>query len=280
MITWIASYPKSGNTFLRSFLAAYFFSDSGKFEFDLLYNILQFPSLKFSKNDSFSKKESAQNWIINQNYFFNNKDTILKTHSTLNEFDGYKFTTSKQTKGAIYIVRDPRNVILSMSHHYSLTFQESYEKIIDDNASLLEKTYNEDHSNFTFLGSWSNHYKSWRDNKDFKILFIKYEDLEENIEFIFKKVINFINDLDNKEHKIIDNKFLNALRSTNFVNLKNKENISGFEESMYSDKGKKLNFFNLGFKNKWQKKLPNDIVKNVNKHLEKELKELGYDLNE
>ena len=280
MITWIASYPKSGNTFLRSFLAAYFFSDSGKFEFDLLYNILQFPSLKFSKNDSFSKKESAQNWIINQNYFFNNKDTILKTHSTLNEFDGYKFTTSKQTKGAIYIVRDPRNVILSMSHHYSLTFQESYEKIIDDNASLLEKTYNEDHSNFTFLGSWSNHYKSWRDNKDFKILFIKYEDLEENIESIFKKVINFINDLDNKEHKIIDNKFLNALRSTNFVNLKNKENISGFEESMYSDKGKKLNFFNLGFKNKWQKKLPNDIVKNVNKHLEKELKELGYDLNE
>ena len=280
MITWIASYPKSGNTFLRSFLAAYFFSDSGKFEFDLLYNILQFPSLKFSKNDSFSKKESAQNWIINQNYFFNNKDAILKTHSTLNEFDGYKFTTSKQTKGAIYIVRDPRNVILSMSHHYSLTFQESYEKIIDDNASLLEKTYNEDHSNFTFLGSWSNHYKSWRDNKDFKILFIKYEDLEENIESIFIKVINFINDLDNKKHKIIDNKFLNALRSTNFVNLKNKENISGFEESMYSDKGKKLNFFNLGFKNKWQKKLPNDIVKNVNKHLEKELKELGYDLNE
>ena len=280
MITWIASYPKSGNTFLRSFLTAYFFSDSGKFEFDLLYNILQFPSLKFSKNDLFSKKESAQNWIINQNYFFNNKDVILKTHSTLNEFDGYKFTTSKQTKGAIYIVRDPRNVILSMSHHYSLTFQESYEKIIDDNASLLEKTYNEDHSNFTFLGSWSNHYKSWRDNKDFKILFIKYEDLEENIESIFKKVINFINDLDNKEHKIIDNKFLNALRSTNFVNLKNKENISGFEESMYSDKGKKLNFFNMGFKNKWQKKLPNDIVKNVNKHLEKELKELGYDLNE
>ena len=189
MITWIASYPKSGNTFLRSFLAAYFFSDSGKFEFDLLYNILQFPSLKFSKNDSSSKKESAQNWIINQNYFFNNKDAILKTHSTLNEFDGYKFTTSKQTKGAIYIVRDPRNVILSMSHHYSLTFQESYEKIIDDNASLLEKTYNEDHSNFTFLGSWSNHYKSWRDNKDFKILFIKYEDLEENIESIFIKVI-------------------------------------------------------------------------------------------
>ena len=280
MITWIASYPKSGNTFLRSFLSAYFFSVTGKFEFNLLYNILQFPSLKFSKRDLSSKKETAQNWIINQNHFFENKDVFLKTHNTLEEFEGYKFTSMNQSKGGIYIIRDPRNIILSMSHHYSLTFQESYDKIIDEKASLLEKTYNEDHSNFTFLGSWSNHYKSWRDNKDFKILFIKYEDLEKNNELVFKKVINFINELNNESNKIVDNKFFNAIKSTSFVNLKNKENISGFEESVYSNLGKKRNFFNLGFQNKWQKKLPRDIVNKVNKNLEKELIELGYDLNE
>ena len=280
MITWIASYPKSGNTFLRSFLSAYFFSVTGKFEFSLLYNILQFPSLKFSKRDLSSRKETAQNWIINQNHFFENKDVFLKTHNTLEEFEGYKFTSMNQSKGAIYIIRDPRNIILSMSHHYSLTFQESYDKIIDEKASLLEKTYNEDHSNFTFLGSWSNHYKSWRDNKDFKILFIKYEDLEKNNELVFKKVINFINELNNESNKIVDNKFFNAINSTSFVNLKNKENISGFEESVYSNLGKKRNFFNLGFQNKWQKKLPSDIINKVNKNLEKELIELGYDLNE
>ena len=280
MITWIASYPKSGNTFLRSFLSAYFFSVTGKFEFSLLYNILQFPSLKFSKRDLSSRKETAQNWIINQNHFFENKDVFLKTHNTLEEFEGYKFTSMNQSKGAIYIIRDPRNIILSMSHHYSLTFQESYDKIIDEKASLLEKTYNEDHSNFTFLGSWSNHYKSWRDNKDFKILFIKYEDLEKNNEFVFKEVINFINELNNESNKIVDNKFFNAINSTSFVNLKNKENISGFEESVYSNLGKKRNFFNLGFQNKWQKKLPTDIINKVNKNLEKELIELGYDLNE
>ena len=280
MITWIASYPKSGNTFLRSFLSAYFFSVTGKFEFNLLYNILQFPSLKFSKRDLSSKKETAQNWIINQNHFFENKDVFLKTHNTLEEFEGYKFTSMNQSKGGIYIIRDPRNIILSMSHHYSLTFQESYDKIIDEKASLLEKTYNEDHSNFTFLGSWSNHYKSWRDNKDFKILFIKYEDLEKNNELVFKKVINFINELNNESNKIVDNKFFNAIKSTSLVNLKNKENISGFEESVYSNLGKKRNFFNLGFQNKWQKKLPSDIVNKVNKNLEKELIELGYDLNE
>ena len=280
MISWIASYPKSGNTFIRSFLASYLFSDTGKFDFDLLYNILQFPSLKFSKTDLFSKKDAAQNWIYNQNFFFNNKDTFLKTHNTLIEFEGYKFTSPKQTKGAIYIVRDPRNVVLSMSHHYSLTYEESFEKMINNEASLLEKTFNNDHSNFTFLGSWSNHYKSWRDNNEFKVLFLKYEDFEENAEKEFKKILSFIYELKNEKFIINDEKFSNALKSTNFTNLKNKENIYGFEESIYSDKGKKLNFFNFGFQNKWQKKLPNDIVKKINLSLKNEIIELGYNINE
>ena len=280
MISWIASYPKSGNTFIRSFLASYLFSDTGKFDFDLLYNILQFPSLKFSKTDLFSKKDAAQNWIYNQNFFFNNKDTFLKTHNTLIEFEGYKFTSPKQTRGAIYIVRDPRNVVLSMSHHYSLTYEESFKKMINSEASLLEKTFNNDHSNFTFLGSWSNHYKSWRDNNEFKVLFLKYEDFEENAEKEFKKILSFIYELKNEKFIINDKKFSNALKSTNFTNLKNKENIYGFEESIYSDKGKKLNFFNFGFQNKWQKKLPNDIVKKINLSLKNEIIELGYNINE
>jgi hypothetical protein len=280
MISWIASYPKSGNTFIRSFLASYFFSDTGKFDFDLLYNILQFPSLKFSKTDLFSKKDAAQNWIYNQNFFFNNKDTFLKTHNTLIEFEGYKFTSPKQTRGAIYIVRDPRNVVLSMSHHYSLTYEESFKKMINSEASLLEKTFNNDHSNFTFLGSWSNHYKSWRDNNEFKVLFLKYEDFEENAEKEFKKILSFIYELKNEKFIINDKKFSNALKSTNFTTLKNKENVYGFEESIYSDKGKKLNFFNFGFQNKWQKKLPHDIVKKINLSLKNEIIELGYNINE
>jgi len=280
MISWIASYPKSGNTFIRSFLASYFFSDTGKFDFDLLYNILQFPSLKFSKTDLFSKKDAAQNWIYNQNFFFNNKDTFLKTHNTLIEFEGYKFTSPKQTRGAIYIVRDPRNVVLSMSHHYSLTYEESFKKMINSEASLLEKTFNNDHSNFTFLGSWSNHYKSWRDNNEFKVLFLKYEDFEKNAEKEFKKILSFIYELKNEKFIINDKKFSNALKSTNFTTLKNKENVYGFEESIYSDKGKKLNFFNIGFQNKWQKKLPHDIVKKINLSLKNEIIELGYNINE
>ena len=72
-------------------------------------------------------------------------------------------------------------------------------------------------------------------------------------------------------------KFLNSIKSTNFSNLKNKELNEGFEESVYSNKsGKKINFFNLGFSNRWQKLLPMDIKDKVNEKFKKNLEELNY----
>ena len=50
MIIWLASYPKSGNTWLRSMLASYFYSQNGVFNFDLLNYIDQFPSFDYFKN--------------------------------------------------------------------------------------------------------------------------------------------------------------------------------------------------------------------------------------
>ena len=76
---------------------------------------------------------------------------------------------------------------------------------------------------------------------------------------------------------INEQKFLNSIKTTNFTNLKNKELNEGFEESVYSKKtGKKINFFNLGFNNRWQKLLPSDIKTIINKKFNAELKELGY----
>ena len=281
MIIWIASYPKSGNTYLRSFISSYYFSKKGKFDFNLLLNILQFPSLKFTKKNIFSEDEASQNWIFNQNQFFlNNKVHFIKTHNSLDEFKGNKFTSNQQTLGAIYIVRDPRNILTSLTHHYSLNYEQAYKKIMDENASLLEKSLNNDHSNFTFLGSWSNHYKSWKNTKEFKTLFIKYEDLEDNKYETFKKVVNFINRIKSKELKIDEKKLLNSIRSTNFTNLKNKEQNEGFEESVISSNGEKKPFFNLGFNNRWQKILPKNILNQLNKNLQKDLNDLGYNSNE
>ncbi len=283
MIIWIASYPKSGNTYLRSFISSYFFSKKGKFDFDLLLNILQFPSLKFTKKNIFSEDEASQNWLFNQNQFFinnNNKVHFVKTHNTLDKFNGNKFTTNQQTLGAIYIVRDPRNIVSSLTHHYSLNYDQAYHKIMDENASLLEKSLNNDYSNFTFLGSWSTHYKSWKNTTEFKTLFIKYEDLENNKYDTFKNVINFINSIKRNKLEIDEKKLLNSIRSTNFTNLKNKEQNEGFEESVISSNGKKKPFFNLGFNNRWEKILPKNILTQLNKNLQNDLNDLGYNSNE
>ena len=278
MIIWIASYPKSGNTYLRSFISSYYHSNKGKFEFDLLFNILQFPSSKFTKNNLYSELEASQNWIFNQNQFFEkNKINFLKTHNSLCEYKGNKFTSKNETVGAIYIVRDPRNVVSSIRNHYMLDYEDALSKLLDSNCSILEKSADKDYSNFTFLSSWANHYKSWKNCKEFEILFLKYEDLENNKLEIFRKLIRFINKLSNKDNKIDEKKLINSTKSTNFSNLKNKESIEGFLESPYSvEKGQKISFFNMGFNNRWQKILPKKIIQKINKNLHEELIDLGY----
>ena len=73
---------------------------------------------------------------------------------------------------------------------------------------------------------------------------------------------------------------VNAINSTSFSNLKNKEQIEGFSESVYSSSGQKKKFFNLGFNNRWQKILPKDILDKINNTLQNELNDLGYNINE
>ncbi len=278
MIIWIASYPKSGNTYLRSFISSYYFSKNGIFKFNDLINIQQFPNIKFTKLNNESKEDASKSWIFNQNSFFvKDKTTFLKTHNCLMEYEGNKFTTENETIGGIYIVRDPRNVITSLTHHYSISYEQAFNYMKDENASLLQKSRENDHSNFSYLSSWSNHYKSWIKTKNFEILFIKFEELEKNKVEVFTKVINFINKLNKNNQKINQEKLSNSIKSTNFVNLKNKELTEGFEESVYSKvTGKKLNFFNLGFNNRWQKILPDGIKNKMNLLFEKDIKYLGY----
>ena len=278
MIIWIASYPKSGNTYVRSFLASYYYSNKGKFDFDLLLNIKQFPALRYSQKKSYTFLDAAGNWIINQKKFFEkDKNFFLKTHNSMEEYYGNKFTTSSETMGAIYLVRDPRNVITSMCNHYSLDLNKALNKMIDPNSSLSFKTLDSDYSNFTFLGTWSNHYKSWKNNFNFKTLIIRYEDLQENAHDEFRKIVNFIEELKGTNNSINEKKLENSVNSTKFSNLKNKEQLYGFGESPISKDGKKINFFNLGFKNKWEKTLPKEISDKIKDKFLNELKELKYE---
>ena len=284
MIIWIASYPKSGNTWLRTLISSYYYSKDGTFHSELIKQIGQFPEKRHFESFNYDNKSvigTTQFWIKAQEKINQDQNIrFFKTHNVYGKINDNHFTNKQNSLGCIYIVRDPRNVITSMSNHYSLNYQQAFLKLIDENASLLEKSREGDYSNFTFLGSWSSHYKSWKNSNDFKTLFIKYEDLQNKKYETFQKVIQFINLLKKDKSKIDEKKFINSINSTNFSNLRNKEENEGFEESVYSNTGEKKRFFNLGFNNRWQKILPKDILNKLNKTFQNELNDLGYNLDD
>jgi len=116
MFIWLASYPKSGNTLTRSLLASYFFSKDGYFDFDQIKNIKQFPEASLFENlgiDVKNEKEVIKNYIKAQE-LINKKNAIqfFKTHSYLFNIENNPFTNLENSLGVIYIVRDPRNVLI------------------------------------------------------------------------------------------------------------------------------------------------------------------------
>ena len=161
MIIWLASYPKSGNTLLRSILGAYFFSKDGNFDFEDLYKIGQFPSFRFFKDlniDIDNEKEIFSNYIKAQNLINKNSKNInfLKTHAALAKLENCNFTDATNTLGAIYIVRDPRNVATSFAHHYQLDIDKVVQSMNSENSNLPKNK----NLPTTFISSWNSNYNS------------------------------------------------------------------------------------------------------------------------
>ena len=181
MILWLASYPKSGNTLLRSFLSTYFFSKDGNFNFDLLRNIKQYPNNKLFAElgvDISNRHEIAKNHLNAQKLINQNKKSFQfwKTHSSFVKMDGYSFTDLNNTLGVIYIVRDPRDVVISYAHHNNQTIKQTL-KMINQNYILGAEIKD---SIPVYLGSWSYNYNSWKVFKNINLNNIK--DKKINIE--------------------------------------------------------------------------------------------------
>ena len=278
MIIWLASYPKSGNTWVRAFLSAYYYSNDGKFTFELLKKIKQFPSKEFFDQKLLSVDEASENWLIAQKKIKDRKKIcFLKTHNVNGAFKGNSFTTTEFTAGVIYIVRDPRNVLTSVMNHYSLSESDGLKMMNSVYRNLRDENDNDNYSNYSFISSWSNNYNSWKLSKNINSLFIKYEDLENDKYNTFSKIVNFTNNIIKKESKIDENKFKLALETTNFEVLQKKEEYEGFDEAVYSSKeGKIKRFFNLGTKNNYKNLLKPETSKVIEGLFKKEMKELGY----
>ena len=243
-----------------------------------LKKIKQFPSKDFFNEKLKSVDEAAENWLIAQRRINEqNKSCFLKTHNVFGAYKGKSFTTSEYTLGAIYVVRDPRNVITSLMNHYSLEEDEALKMINSIYRNLRDENDIDNYSSYSFISSWANNYNSWKMSKNIDKLIIKYEDLENKENETFLKILNFTNKLLKKDDKVNEKIFSSAINTTKFDILKKKEEDEGFVEAAYSTKeGKTKKFFNLGKKNNYKILIKPQTAKAVEKLFEKEMKELGY----
>jgi len=284
MIIWLASYPKSGNTLLRSMLSAYFFSKDGFYNFDLIKNIKQFPNIYLFENldiDIRNEDEVIKNYI-NVQAKFNKKDSFqfCKTHSCLfNYKDKYPFTNLENTLGVIYVVRDPRNIVTSYANHHSMSLENVADMMIEESSmgGNLNVVKSGDRTT-VHTGTWAKNFQTWKSfNFENKYLLIKYEDLIIDPEIIFNKVLKFIFNLNKTKFEIDRKKFNNVIKTTSFRYMQNLEKKYGFHESKISpETNKKIQFFHLGPENNWKNLLNTKIVKKIEIAFKKEMVELGY----
>ena len=267
MIIWLASYPKSGNTWLRSLIASYFYSKEGSFNFKLLDNIDQFPSAQFFKNfeDPLLTPESTSRFWISEQKKINreNKIRFLKTHNALCKINSNSFTDEKNSIAAIYIVRDPRNLITSLSHHYQINYKDALNFMINKKKALIEKSNNR-YVGFVPLLSWDLHLESWINCKKFPVLTIRYEDLAANTFDTFKNVIKFINQFSPVFDNLDETRIKHSINSCSFEKLQDLEKKSGFHEAMENKiNKKKIKFFNLGKDNNYKKLLEPKLAQQI-----------------
>ncbi len=287
MIIWLASYPKSGNTWVRTIINELIFreNDITNIFNEASINIRQFPQYTdFEKINNFLHKERTEelkqelivetikNWTKLQDKVNSDKKIkLFKTHNLLAKFniDGkdYSFTNLENTIVVIHIVRDPRSIITSLKNHFSLKNEfEAKKMIIDKNTwsgLKIKKTVP------NYFSSWSNHYNSWKRFPKNNLL-LKYEDILKNPEDQINKISDYLKkffkfESDNTKIKQISKK-------TSFKNFKKVEDAGRF----YEKTGKEKKFFYLGPNNKWNELLNKETISEIEKEFYTEMKELNY----
>ena len=283
MIFWIASYPKSGNTWLRALISSYYYTEDGVYHQNIIKEIGQFPEKRHFKSFDYNKDivtDTSKFWIKAQEKINEDKKLrFFKTHNAFGALNNNQFTDSKNSIGAIYIVRDARNVITSIKNHYELNDDQALTWMTNQNNYIYDvgNFKNDGYSDFQYISSWSINYKSWKVQKKIPIKIIKYEDLLNQTFVVVKDIIKFINEMSQINKKINIDKLKNSVNSTFFDKLKKDEEKNGFSESITSKKTKtKISFFYLGPKNNWKNILNKKLQVKISDTFKSEFRELGY----
>ena len=288
-IFWISSYPKSGNTLVRSIVASLFFSKDGKFSLEQLKHTTQFEKRdrlniikKINKEDFLNLdqlKILSKYWLTLQkkeNMKINQGFGFTKSHSSYVSISNNWFTNSMNTAGYIYIVRDPRDVAISWAKHANLTYDNSINFMLDFNSCIewaqTKSELPEQIKPRCFLSSWDEHVSSWANN-DLSVpkLILKYEDLVYKKKETLSEIVNFFEKNFNINFNLTEIKTNNIIKTTGFEELKSQERKFGFTEAQSG------NFFRSGKKNQWKNVLNYEQINKLENKFRDFMNKFGYD---
>ena len=272
-IYWLASYPRSGNTWVRMFLRAYM---KGECDINAQEDIIEgvhshlawqascaapVHYLKFQDRMDFYSAA-----LKNGLYLKNGNDLRLKTHDANAEPHGRQTIPKHITKGGVYIVRDPRDVVCSYADYKGCTIGEAIEQMNNETHAIgIGDSYA-----WSFLGKWSDHVLSWTgENSPQYIHCVKYEDLQEKPVDTFKKIVNGMGLPDKGDSAVRQ-----AINQVKFDKLKQREQKDGFKESEH--KGER--FFRKGKIGSWQDELYQRQVEKIEENHGEVMEKLGYEV--
>ncbi|MGH6718604.1 MAG: sulfotransferase domain-containing protein [Alphaproteobacteria bacterium] len=270
-IIWLASFPKSGNTWVRAFLRnlllnpdkPVYINDLGTFcmgestrkNFD---PFLEGPWRAWTDPavaEARPKVHAALTGLSPDSVF-------VKTHCALAMDHGHPTVNLEQTAGAIYIVRNPLDITVSLTHHTGMTVDQAIVAMAnpEGRTKTKEKFVTEPR------GSWSNHVASWTGRPHPGLLVVRYEDMLEGPDAAFGRVVRFLG-LDPPPVR-----FKNAINMSSFDVLQAQEQRWGFVERGSTSKM----FFRAGRAGQWKEALtPAQIAQVIAAH-RAEMARFGY----
>ena len=276
-IIWLASYPKSGNTWLRIFLEN--IRSGSKLPVNInelkLTRIASSRTLfdRFSCLSSSDLTEKEIERFRPQVYRLFSKessdDAILKVH------DAWKLTSFQEelfpreiTKAVIYIIRHPLDVLVSNAYHNSTDIHISAQRM-NSNHILCSKSdclYNQLRQE---LFSWSDHVDSWTITSGLPVISIRYEDMINNPDRTFSKVLRFI------DWKYNEKSIQKAVEFSELGELQEQEKDKGFREKPL----RAASFFRTGRIETWIGELEDDLVNLMYQNHSDVMDRYGYSVN-